>query len=63
MPFNLYFNDLCPKCRKPTMGAVIEAHPTDRDLALEKFHCSDCGPIKIKFISLKPIKPQSGIAA
>jgi hypothetical protein len=63
MPLTLYFNDLCPKCRRPIMQAVIESHPTDRNLALQKFHCANCGPIKIKFISLKPGKPQSGLVA
>jgi hypothetical protein len=57
MSLNLYFTDLCPKCQRPTMNAIIESHPTDRDLALQKFHCADCGPIKTKFISLKPFKP------
>jgi hypothetical protein len=63
MPFTLYFNDLCPKCAKPTLQAVIEAHRTSRDLALQKFHCADCGPIKTKFISLRPAKPQPEVAA
>jgi hypothetical protein len=56
---NLYFNDLCPKCRKPTMQAIIESHPTNRDLAVQKFYCAECGPLKTKFISMKPIEPQS----
>jgi hypothetical protein len=63
MPFTLYFNDLCPKCGRPIMQAVIESHPTDRDLAIQKFHCANCGPIKIKSISLKPAKPRPEIAA
>jgi len=45
------------------MQAVIESHPTDRDLAIQKFHCANCGPIKIKSISLKPNKPRPEIAA
>jgi hypothetical protein len=63
MALSLYFNDLCPKCQKPTMQAIIEAHPDKRDLALQKFHCADCGPIKTKFISLKPAKPAPVLGA
>ena len=63
MSLNLYLNDLCPHCGKPTLQAVIEAHPTRRDLAVEKFHCAVCGPIKHKIISLKPDKAQPGLAA
>jgi hypothetical protein len=39
-----------------TMQATIESHPTDRALALQKFHCATCGPVKKTFISLKPAK-------
>jgi hypothetical protein len=63
MFLNLYFTDLCPKCQRPTMKAVIESHPTDRDLAIQKFRCADCGPVKTKFISLKPLKPRPVLAA
>jgi hypothetical protein len=45
------------------MHAMIDPHPTDRDVALQKFHCADCGPIKIKSISLKPGKPPPEITA
>jgi hypothetical protein len=62
-----YFNDLCPRCRKPIMQAVIESHPDNRDRALQKFHCADCGPVKTTVISLKPYKSpgksRSGLAA
>jgi len=54
MTLNFYFNDICPKCTKPIMRAKIESHPTRRDIALQKLHCADCGPIKTNFISLKP---------
>lgn len=63
MYINLYSTDLCPKCQRPSMNAVIESHPTDRDLALQKFYCSECGPIKTKLISLKPLEPGPVIAA
>jgi hypothetical protein len=45
------------------MQAVIEAHPSRRDLALHNFHCDDCGPIKTKIISLEPRAQASEIAA
>jgi hypothetical protein len=35
------------------MHAAIERHPTDRDLAVQKFHCASCGPIKTEILSLK----------
>jgi hypothetical protein len=31
--FDLFMNDTCPRCRKPIKLAVIEQHPTRRDLA------------------------------
>jgi ribosomal protein S27AE len=55
---NLYFNDLCPKCHQPTMQAVIEPHPADRNLAVQKYYCGKCGPVKTKLISLKPVEPR-----
>jgi ssDNA-binding Zn-finger/Zn-ribbon topoisomerase 1 len=63
MSLTFYFNDPCPKCRKPIVQAEIAAHPKRRDLAVQKYHCPNCGPIKTKLISLKPGKPQPGIAA
>ena len=54
MPFILYVDDNCPKCRKPTMQALVELHPTNPDLALQNFECADCGPVKTKIISLTP---------
>lgn len=32
----------------------IDRHPTDRDLAVQKFRCGHCGPIKTEILSLKP---------
>jgi uncharacterized Zn finger protein len=63
MPLNLYFYEICPKCSQLTMQAVIESHPTSRDLAIQKFHCANCGPVKTKFISLKPMESGSTLAA
>lgn len=57
MSLNLYFNEVCPKCNRPTMQAVIERHPISRDLAVQTYRCAECGPIKMKFISMKPIAP------
>ena len=54
MPFTLYVDYICPKCRKPTMQAVVELHPTNPDLALQNFECAECGPVKTKIISLMP---------
>jgi hypothetical protein len=63
MSLNLFINETCPKCRKPTMQGVIEAHPSRRDIALENFVCADCGPVKTKIISLMPGKPSPELAA
>jgi hypothetical protein len=63
MSLTFYFKESFPKCRKPTVQAEIVAHPVRRDLALQNFHCPACGPIKTKLISLKPGKPQPGLAA
>jgi hypothetical protein len=58
MPLVLSTGEICPKCRKPTLQGVVEAHPSRRDLALHNFQCADCGPIKTKIISLKPGGPR-----
>jgi hypothetical protein len=64
MSLTFYFNDPCPKCAKPILQAVIEPHPSLRNLALQKFHCADCGPIKTNVLSLsRPVKPSSELAA
>ena len=54
MSLNFYFNNPCPRCGRPTMQAIIDRHPTDRDLAVKKFRCGHCGPIKAEILSLKP---------
>ena len=63
MSFTLFMKETCPRCRKPTMQGVIEAHPSRRDIALENFVCADCGPVKTKIISLKPGAPPPELAA
>jgi len=52
-------NDTCPKCRKPIKLAVIEQHPTRRDLAVHKFECANCGAVKTKII----LRNQGKVAA
>ncbi len=54
MSFRLPWFDKCLKCQRPTMWATIDSHPTDRELAVQKFYCADCGFIKTGLISLKP---------
>jgi hypothetical protein len=51
MTFNLFFNEPCPKCHKPLMQGVIEAHPSTPHLALQNFEWADCGPVKTKVLS------------
>jgi hypothetical protein len=64
MSMIFYFKDPCPKCSKPIMHAVVEPHPSSRDLAIHKLNCADCGPIKTILLSLKPpVKLQPGLAA
>jgi hypothetical protein len=57
MSLTLFVDDTCPKCRKPVRLAVIEPHPTRRDLAVHNFLCIDCGPVKAKVYTLKPPTP------
>jgi len=54
MSLDLFMNDTCPNCRQPLMPAVIEPHPTRRDLAVHRFECSDCGVVKTKSLFRKP---------
>jgi ssDNA-binding Zn-finger/Zn-ribbon topoisomerase 1 len=63
MSFTLYVDDTCPKCRKPTMQAVVELHPTNPDLALQNFECAECGPVKTKVILLKSGTPSPELTA
>jgi hypothetical protein len=54
MSLILSSGEICPKCRKPLMQGVVEAHPSRRDLALHNFQCADCGPVKTKILTLTP---------
>jgi hypothetical protein len=63
MSLHLNYNDPCPRCRKLTMQSVIEPHPSRDDVAVQNFHCADCGPVKSIVLSLKPHRPSSDLAA
>jgi hypothetical protein len=56
-------NDPCPKCGRSKLQAVIEAHPSRTDIALHNFNCADCGPVKTKVLSLKPLARADDVAA
>jgi hypothetical protein len=40
MSLTIFIDDTCPRCRKPVKLAVIEPHPTDRDLAIHNYTAS-----------------------
>ena len=63
MSMTLFINEICPKCRQPIWQTTIDLHPTDRDLAIHKIVCADCGLVKTKTLSLKPSKPSPELAA
>jgi len=54
MPFTLYIDEICPKCRQPIWQTTIDLHPSRPDLAIHNLLCADCGPVKAKIVSLKP---------
>ena len=54
MSLDLFMNDTCPRCRKPIELAVVEQHPTGRDLSVHKYKCADCGIVKTKILFRKP---------
>ncbi len=62
---SLALHDLnrCTKCGQVKMHSVIEAHPRDNDLALHRFYCADCGPVKTEIISVKPPARSANVAA
>jgi hypothetical protein len=63
MSLTLFIDDICPKCHQPMMQAIIEPHPSRRDLAFQNFECADCGPVKTKVLYLKPGAPPPELAA
>jgi hypothetical protein len=50
MSFDIFMNDTCPKCRKPTKLVVVTQHSTRRDLAVHKFECVNCGAVETKLL-------------
>jgi hypothetical protein len=54
MSFDLCMNDTCPKCRKLIKLAAVNPHPTSPNLAVQKFECSDCGPVTTRMLFRKP---------
>jgi hypothetical protein len=38
---------------QPLRLAVVEQHPSRRDLAVHKFDCADCGRVKTKILFRK----------
>jgi phage FluMu protein Com len=55
MPFDLFMNDTCPRCRKPIRLTIIEQHPTRADLSVHKFECADCGGVTTKTLFRKQV--------
>jgi hypothetical protein len=53
-----FMNGTCPRCRKPIKLAVIEQHPTRRDLAVHKFDCAGRGHVKTKILFRKQAPPR-----
>jgi hypothetical protein len=54
MSLRFFIDDECPICRKSVTFAEIALHPSRHDLAVYKYHCSDCGPVTGKTYSLNP---------
>jgi hypothetical protein len=63
MSLALHVLNPCTKCGQVKMRSVIEAHASDNSLALHRFYCADCGPVKTEIISLKPPARSSEVAA
>ena len=63
MSLNLNNNDPCPRCGKPTMQSAIGPYQSRNDVAIQNFHCADCGHVKTRALSLKPAKLSSKFAA
>lgn len=54
MSLTLFVGETCLQCRKPTMQAVVEPHPSRSDVALQNYDCAACGFAKTKLLSLRP---------
>jgi len=48
MSLDIFMNDTCPMCRRPTKLSVVEQHPTRRELSVHRFECTNCGDVKTK---------------
>ena len=57
MPFDLFNDDACPKCREPIRQTTVELHPTRRDLSIHNFECANCGIVKTKILLRRAAKP------
>jgi RNase P subunit RPR2 len=53
MSIDLFMNDTCPKCRQLLMPAVIDPHPTRRNLSVHKSKCSNCGAVQTSILFRK----------
>jgi transposase-like protein len=62
MSLSLNYNDPCPRCGKMTVQSEIEPHPSRTDIAIQRFRCADCGPVKTKVLSLLSHKQSTEIA-
>jgi hypothetical protein len=63
MSIGLFMNDTRPKCCKPIRRTTVQLHRTRRDLAIHKFECADCGPVKTRILLQKPGESRSEVAA
>jgi hypothetical protein len=54
MSLDIFMDDTCPKCRKPTKLAGIKQHATRRELAVHNFKCTSCGHVTTKNLYQKP---------
>jgi hypothetical protein len=63
MPFDLFSNDTCAKCRKPIRQTTVERHPTRHDLAIHYFECVNCGAVKTRILFAKPGKPSLSLVS
>jgi len=48
-------HNACPICGKEITLAVVELHPTHREMELHTYRCVDCGPVKTT-----SVRPRSG---
>jgi C4-type Zn-finger protein len=63
MSLNFVVDHNCLKCGKPITLAVIDLHPTDRDVAIHSLKCAGCGYEKTRVLSLRPAAPPPELTA